>query len=74
MPSVIVVPVYVEVSSGFDHAVDTLESHLRRAGYVFHIGEPLPEDLETTKAWFGVNQPAGSRDDGQLGAGVSSGA
>jgi hypothetical protein len=74
MPSVMVVPVYVEVSSGFDRAVDTLESHLRRAGYLFHIGEPLSEDLETTKARFGVNQPAESHDDGQVGAGVSSGA
>jgi hypothetical protein len=26
-----------------------LESHLRRAGYVFHTGEPLFETLEETK-------------------------
>lgn len=49
MPSVVVVPVYVEVSSGFERAVDTLESYLRRAGYVFHTGEPLPETLDDTK-------------------------
>ncbi len=49
MPNVVVVPVYVEVSAGFDRAVDTLESYLRRAGYLFHTGEPLPETLEETK-------------------------
>ena len=49
MPSVFVVPVYVEVSSGFERAVDTLELYLRRAGYLFHTGEPLPETLEETK-------------------------
>jgi hypothetical protein len=49
LPSVFVVPVYVEVSAGFERAVDTLESHLRRAGYVFHTGELLPETLEETK-------------------------
>jgi hypothetical protein len=26
-----------------------LESHLRRAGYVFHTGDPLFETLEETK-------------------------
>jgi len=49
LPSVFVVPVYVEVSSGFERAVDTLELYLRRAGYLFHTGEPLPETLEETK-------------------------
>ena len=49
MPSVFVVPVYVEVPSGIDLAVPTLESYLRRAGYAFHTGEPLAEDLEATK-------------------------
>ena len=49
MPGVLVVPVYVEVSSGFERAVDTLESYLRHAGYVFHTGDPLPETLEDTK-------------------------
>jgi hypothetical protein len=49
LPSVFVVPVYVEVSAGFERAVDTLESHLRRAGYIFYTGEPLPETLDDTK-------------------------
>lgn len=49
MPSVFVVPVYVEVPSGFERSVMALESHLRRAGYVFHTGEPLFETLEETK-------------------------
>jgi hypothetical protein len=49
LPSVFVVPVYVEVSAAFERAVDTLESHLRRAGYIFYTGEPLPETLEDTK-------------------------
>ena len=49
MPSVLVVPVYVEVPSGFDRSIMALESHLRRAGYVFHTGEPLFETLEETK-------------------------
>lgn len=49
MPSVLVVPVYVEVPSGFERSVMALESHLRRAGYVFHTGEPLVETLEETK-------------------------
>lgn len=41
----LVVPVYIEVPQGFDRAVDTLESHLRRAGYIFHIGQPHRETL-----------------------------
>lgn len=49
MPSVFVVPVYVEVPSGFDRSIMALESHLRRAGYLFHTGEPLFETLEETK-------------------------
>ena len=49
MPSVLVVPVYVEVPGGFERSVMALESHLRRAGYVFHTGDPLPETLEQTK-------------------------
>jgi hypothetical protein len=49
LPSVFVVPVYVEVSGGFERAVDTLELHLRRAGYLFHTGEPLPMTLDETK-------------------------
>ena len=49
LPSVFVVPVYVEVSGGFERAVDTLELYLRRAGYLFHTGEPLSLTLEETK-------------------------
>jgi len=49
MPSVFVVPVYVEVPSGFERSVMALESLLRRAGYVFHTGDPLFETLEETK-------------------------
>lgn len=49
MPSVLVVPVYVEVPGGFERSVMALESHLRRAGYVFHTGDPLFETLEETK-------------------------
>ena len=49
MPSVFVVPVYVEVPGGFERSVMALESHLRRAGYIFHTGEPLLETLEETK-------------------------
>ena len=49
MPGVFVVPIYVEVPSGFERAVATLESHLRRAGYAFYTGEPLPVTLEETK-------------------------
>ena len=49
MPSVFVVPVYVEVPAGFERSVMALESHLRRAGYIFHTGEPLLETLEETK-------------------------
>ena len=49
MPSVFVVPVYIEVPGGFDRAIPTLEALLRRAGYVFHIGEPLAAPLEETE-------------------------
>ena len=46
MPGVFVVPVYVELPEGFDRAIDTLESHLRRAGYAFYTGEPLRKSLD----------------------------
>jgi len=49
MAGVFVVPVYVEVPSGFERAVATLESHLRRAGYAFYTGDPLPVTLEEAK-------------------------
>jgi len=53
MPSVLVVPVYVEVPQGFERAVDALESYLRQAGFAIYTGEPLAEDLEQTKARLG---------------------
>lgn len=46
MPSVFVVPVYVEVPEGFERAVFVLESHLRRAGYAFRMGEPQACSLD----------------------------
>lgn len=49
MPSVFVVPVYVEVPGGFERSVMALEDHLRRAGYLFHVGDPLFETLDETK-------------------------
>ena len=71
MPSVYVVPVYVEVSAGFERAVDTLESYLRRAGYIFCTGEPLPETLDDTKrALQGKRENADSH--GRIGAELSS--
>jgi hypothetical protein len=72
LPSVFVVPVYVEVSSGFERAVDTLESHLRRAGYLFHTGQPLPETLEETKRAL-ENGRERRGDDGGIRAEFSSG-
>ena len=49
LPSVFVVPVYVEVSDGFERAIGTLEAILRRSGYVFYTGKPLPRTLEECK-------------------------
>lgn len=57
MPSVFVVPVYVEVPGGFDRSVMALEEHLRRAGYLFHTGEPLFETLEETKKSLQQDEP-----------------
>jgi hypothetical protein len=70
LPSVFVVPVYVEVSGGFERAVDTLEWYLQRAGYLFHTGEPLPETLEETKRAL-ENRRARRGDDGGIGAELS---
>jgi hypothetical protein len=65
MPSVFVVPVYVEVPGGFERSVMALESHLRRAGYVFHTGDPLFETLEETmKSLSRSDLAAGSSGDG----------
>jgi hypothetical protein len=66
MPSVFVVPVYVEVPSGFERSVMALESHLRRAGYVFHTGEPLFETLEETKLSL-LRASTGALDTGECG-------
>ena len=63
MPSVFVVPVYVEVPSGFERSVMALESHLRRAGYVFHTGDPLFATLEETKKSLLQNAASG---DGEI--------
>lgn len=63
MPSVFVVPVYVEVPSGFERSVMALESHLRRAGYVFHTGDPLFETLDETKKSLLKNA---ARGDGEI--------
>lgn len=62
MPSVFVVPVYVEVPSGFERSIIALESHLRRAGYVFHTGDPLFETLEETKKSLADRDPCGAAD------------
>jgi hypothetical protein len=70
MPSVFVVPVYVEVPQGFERAIATLESHLRRAGYAFCMGAALPVTLEETKQALltpGERAPAY----GEIGAGIS---
>jgi len=64
LPSVVVVPVYVEVSGGFERAVDTLESYLRHAGYIFHTGEPLSETLEETKRILEGKRESRSSDGG----------
>jgi len=58
MPSVFVVPVYVEVPGGFERSVMALEEHLRRAGYLFHVGDPLLETLEQTKKSLALSAPA----------------
>lgn len=70
LPSVLVVPVYIEVSGGFERAVDTLELYLRRAGYLFHTGEPLSETLEETKRALG-NGRASRGNDGEIRAELS---
>ncbi len=70
LPSVFVVPVYVEVSGGFERAVDTLELYLQRAGYLFHTGAPLPVTLEETKRAL-ENERASRGDDGGTRAELS---
>jgi len=70
LPSVFVVPVYIEVSGGFERAVDTLELYLQRAGYLFHTGEPLSETLEETKRALDNGREIRG-DDGGIGAELS---
>lgn len=72
MPSVFVVPVYVEVPGGFERSVMALEEHLRRAGYVFHVGDPLFETLEETKKSLTLTAPAESDSEPDLEDGTTS--
>jgi len=39
----------VEVSVGFERAIGTLEAILKRSGYIFYTGKPLPKTLEECK-------------------------
>ena len=70
MPSVLVVPVYVEIPSGIERAVMALESHLRRAGYVFRTGEPVQMNYECINPAPGVNRPGAEQHHGQIGTGI----
>lgn len=49
MPSVCVIPVYVEVPDGFERAITTLERVLGRAGYRFHTAAPIAGTLDQTR-------------------------
>ncbi|MCU1270695.1 MAG: hypothetical protein JWN74_1989 [Acidobacteriaceae bacterium] len=71
MPSVFVVPVYVEVPSGFERSIIALESHLRRAGYLFHTGDPLFETLEETKKSLAGGEPIEMAAENAVGSEVS---
>jgi hypothetical protein len=71
MPSVFVVPVYVELPGGFERSVIALENHLRRAGYLFHTGEPLLESLEETKQSLLCTERQDVNIDGTIGREVS---
>ena len=64
MPSVFVVPVYVEVPAGFERAIDALEFHLRQAGYAFHTGEILCKTLDDVKRSLPQD---GAHDNGGIG-------
>ena len=70
MPSVLVVPIYVEIPSGIERAVMALESHLRRAGYVFHTGEPIPLNSECINPAPGANRPSAEHQIGHIGTGI----
>jgi hypothetical protein len=69
MADVLIVPVYVEVPSGFERAIDTLESHLRRAGYVFSTGQPRLEKLEEAKG-ARLEVEVDASDYGRVGTGL----
>jgi len=68
--SVLVVPVYIEVPN-VARAVMALESHLERAGYVFHVGDPIAETLEQAKQRITGTNAVGCRNNGAVGARVS---
>jgi hypothetical protein len=72
MPSVFVVPVYVEVPAGFERAISTLESILQRAGYRFYTGQPLFETLEEATRALASGTMMSEADDGTVGTGISS--
>jgi hypothetical protein len=67
MPSVLVVPIYVEIPSGIERAVMALESHLRRAGYVFRTGEPIQLNSECINPAPGANRPSAEHHHGRIG-------
>jgi len=70
MPSVLVVPIYVEIPSGVERAVMALESHLRRAGYVFRTGEPIQLTSECINPAPGANRPSAELQIGHIGTGI----
>jgi hypothetical protein len=67
MPSVLVVPIYVEIPSGIERAVMALESHLRRAGYVFRTGEPIQLNSESINPAPGANRPSAEHQNSRNG-------
>ncbi len=70
VPRVLVVPVYVEISAGFERAIGTLESILQRAGYRFHTGDPLFESLDDIKQTR-VERTRSEPNNGEVRTGVS---
>ena len=66
MADVLVVPVFVEIPSGFERSLSTLEDILRRAGYAFSVGEPLSGMVETAAQTF-AQQQNGEFIDGRVG-------
>ena len=70
MPSVLVVPIYVEIPSGIERAVMALESHLRRAGYVFRTGEPIQLNSECINPAPGANRPSAEHQNRRIETGI----